>query len=335
MGMRVFVFEYVTGGGMLGADPAPSLVREGDMMLHALLSDLCAIPGVECLITRDSRLAAPNLPVDVHPVRCPDAFARIWTDAMAEADAVWPIVPEQGGALERVSAGVLAAGKVLLGSAPSAVRTAASKLRTARLLGELGVPVVPTFGSGDRIPPIPGAWVLKPDDGIGCLGIRVCRDRDTLCHQWEHLADRAAWVAQPFVQGMAGSLSLLAREGEATLLSVNRQRIAVMDDELVLLGCVVNGLGRRDGRFGQLAGDVAAALPGLWGYAGVDLVATPAGPQVLEVNPRLTTSYAGLRESLGVNPAALVLDLLFGDRPRDDILGGRAVDVCLEVASAA
>ena len=333
--MRILVFEYVTGGGMLGVGPAPSLVREGDMMLHALVSDLCAVPGVECLITRDSRLVPPNLPVDCRMVPSPDALAQVWTDAMAEVDAVWPIVPEQGGALERMSAGVLAAGKVLLGSAPSAVRTAASKLRTARLLGDLGVPVVPTFGSGDRIPPIPGAWVLKPDDGMGCLGIRVCRDRDTLCHHWEQLADRAAWVAQPFVQGTAGSLSLLAREGAATLLSVNRQRIAVMDDELVLLGCVVNGLGRPDGRLRRLAGDVAAALPGLWGYAGVDLIATPAGPQVLEVNPRLTTSYVGLRESLGVNPAELVIDLLFGDRPRDDNLGWRAVDVCLEVASAA
>jgi predicted ATP-grasp superfamily ATP-dependent carboligase len=156
-----------------------------------------------------------------------------------------------------------------------------------------------------------------------------------MCHHWEQLADRAAWVAQPFVQGTAGSLSLLAREGQATLLSVNRQRIAVMDDELVLLGCVVNGLGRTDGRLRRLAGDVAAALPGLWGYAGVDLIATPSGPQVLEVNPRLTTSYAGLRESLGVNPAELVLDLLFGDCPQVSHLGGRPVDVCLEVASAA
>jgi predicted ATP-grasp superfamily ATP-dependent carboligase len=31
---------------------------------------------------------------------------------------------------------------------------------------------------------------------------------------------------------------------------------------------------------------------------------------VLEVNPRLTTSYAGLRESIGANPAAWVLGML-------------------------
>ncbi len=327
--MRIFVFEYVTGGGLLGADAAPSLVREGDMMLHSLVCDLSALPGIECTIVRDARLPPTDLPADCRPVHSLESFPQIWAQTMAAADAVWPIVPEQEGALERVSAGVLAAGKVLLGSAPSAVRIAASKLKTARLLEDLGIPVVPTFGSGDRIPVIPGPWVLKPDDGAGCLGIRVCPDRDTLCHRWEQLAERAAYVAQPFVQGTAGSLSLLAREGQATLLGVNRQRIAVMDDALVLLGCVVNGMGRTDGRFRRLAGDVAAALPGLWGYAGVDLIATPAGPRVLEVNPRLTTSYVGLRESLGINPAGLVLDLLFGDRPAEESFAGRAVDVCL------
>ena len=36
----------------------------------------------------------------------------------------------------------------------------------------------------------------------------------------------------------------------------------------------------------------------------------PGGPVVLEINPRLTTSYVGLRPALGRNPAALVLELL-------------------------
>jgi tyramine---L-glutamate ligase len=35
---------------------------------------------------------------------------------------------------------------------------------------------------------------------------------------------------------------------------------------------------------------------------------------VLEINPRLTTSYAGLGRALGCNPAGLVLDLLYNAR---------------------
>ena len=42
---------------------------------------------------------------------------------------------------------------------------------------------------------------------------------------------------------------------------------------------------------------------------GVDFIETPRGPVVVEVNPRLTASYAGLRESLACNPARRLLDL--------------------------
>lgn len=48
------------------------------------------------------------------------------------------------------------------------------------------------------------------------------------------------------------------------------------------------------------------ALPGLRGHVGVDLVAAPDRCVVIEVNPRLTTSYVGLRRVLRANLAELV-----------------------------
>lgn len=45
--MRVFVFEYVTGGGMADRPIITGLFDEGDLMLKAVASDLLQIPGVE------------------------------------------------------------------------------------------------------------------------------------------------------------------------------------------------------------------------------------------------------------------------------------------------
>jgi predicted ATP-grasp superfamily ATP-dependent carboligase len=59
---------------------------------------------------------------------------------------------------------------------------------------------------------------------------------------------------------------------------------------------------------------VGRAVPGLRGYVGIDLIDTVAGAVVIEINPRLTTAYVGLRESLSRNPAALMLEA-FGDEP--------------------
>jgi predicted ATP-grasp superfamily ATP-dependent carboligase len=87
----------------------------------------------------------------------------------------------------------------------------------------------------------------------------------------------------------------------------------VVDGRLALTGLQVNAWPDTEGRLTGLAARIADAVPSLWGYVGVDLVLTADGPVVLEINPRLTTSYAGIRRALQVNVAAMVLGLLEGD----------------------
>jgi predicted ATP-grasp superfamily ATP-dependent carboligase len=127
------------------------------------------------------------------------------------------------------------------------------------------------------------------------------------------------------------SLSLLCCDGYARLLSVNRQHVHEADGALHFSGVTVNALPDADGCFADLAARIAAAIPGLWGHVGVDLVRAAGGPTVIEVNPRLTTSCAGLHGALGINLGALVLGL-----PRSlqaatlpDPGTGRAIDVRL------
>ena len=86
----------------------------------------------------------------------------------------------------------------------------------------------------------------------------------------------------------------------------------VHDNRFHFLGSTVNGLLDADGALERLAQQVAAALPTLWGYVGVDIILTDHGAVVLDVNPRLTAAYAGLHASIGCNPAGLVIDLLKG-----------------------
>jgi predicted ATP-grasp superfamily ATP-dependent carboligase len=66
-----------------------------------------------------------------------------------------------------------------------------------------------------------------------------------------------------------------------------------------------------------------ASIPGLRGYVGVDLVLTESDAVVIEVNPRLTTSYLGVRAALEENVAALVLAACAGRLPSVPPLGRR------------
>ncbi|MGB5733698.1 MAG: ATP-grasp domain-containing protein [Thiohalocapsa sp.] len=329
--MRIFVFEYITGGGYAERPMVADLAREGDLMLQALIRDLHAIPDVHLCTTRDTRLPELGFAIDVQPVSSRAELLRAWSVAVAEADAVWPIAPETEGVLELLSGWVEIAGRSLLSSRPDGVQIAGSKLATSRRLDERGVSVVPTWRPTELRLIGDGCWVLKPDRGVGCSGARLIRSQRLLADAIADLPDFEDWVVQPYLSGQAASLSLLVGNGQVELLGCNVQRIVLDDDQFILLGCEVNGLRCERAAYEQLSRAVVDALPGLWGYVGVDLAITDEGPVVLEVNPRLTTSYIGLSESLGCNVAAMVVDLM---RPRahdpETLLRPRRVDVDLE-----
>ena len=50
------------------------------------------------------------------------------------------------------------------------------------------------------------------------------------------------------------------------------------------------------------------SLPGLRGYIGIDFVLTEGKPFVVDVNPRLTTSFVGLRGVAGFNVAEAIVN---------------------------
>jgi predicted ATP-grasp superfamily ATP-dependent carboligase len=309
--VRILVCEFITGGG-LGDAPIPlQLAAEGMMMLEAVVKDLTALGGMALSTTRDSRLKPWALPLRVKEVSSTEMAWAQWRLMIDHAEAVWPIAPETGGVLERLSRLILEGRRILIGSQPEAVAIAASKLATARCLKKHGIAVVETVAAGSSIPDSDRGWVVKPDDGAGCEGIYYFKEREDVGRWLEH-RPYAGSVIQPYIAGIPASLSLLCRDGAARTLACNEQLIEIKGHRLHCSGIVVNAMpGDRD-RLEPLALEIARALSGLWGYVGVDIIVTPAGPVVIEINPRLTTSYVGLKASIGRNPAGLILSLLQG-----------------------
>ena len=125
-------------------------------------------------------------------------------------------------------------------------------------------------------------------------------------------------ILQPFIPGRALSTAALidAGDGRIDIFPLGEQRLT------------------NDGRFGyrggripavdlspvlaaaavDLVADACRSLPGLVGYVGFDLIASANAPHVriVEVNPRLTTSYVGYRRLTQENLAARVFSSLVG-----------------------
>ena len=302
---RIFVCEYITGGGLTGEPIPVALAAAGDAMLRALLDDLRAIPTVKTATTRDARLASLDPDIETQVISPTGSVWDRWEQCIEAADAVWPIAPETGGVLERLSRCVLDKNRTLIGCHPRAVQVTASKYCTARELKRHHIPVPDTVHPNTELPASDSGWVIKPDDGAGCEETYYFR-------RAEDVISSGKWtngsIVQPYIPGIPASLSVLCYHGSHTLLACNAQRIQISNYRLVYSGVAVNALGHRRHEFEELVKRVLEAMPGLRGYIGIDLVITESGPIVMEINPRLTEAYVGLRRSLGFNPAARVVD---------------------------
>ena len=298
-------------------------------MRDALLRDLAELDQYELVTLHDFRLAAPIQAKHSIAVS-PGKFKEQFTHVLGQVDMVWLIAPESKGTLLELSELCYEAekaenGPVFIGSGFDTMLTGTSKTLCYEALHAARIYTLPVHAGEDLIqePYYESLqhqhlekWVVKPEDGAGCEGIRV----------FESLHDLKGWIAQderyqhflaqPYQQGIASSFSMLCRNGKAWLLSCNQQHIELHNSAFKLTGVTVNGMLPYWQRFETIARKIAQMLPDALGYIGVDVIVAPETDKiyVLEINPRLTTSYVGLHDALNANPAKLILDCVLNDR---------------------
>ena len=322
--MRILVHEFFSGGGLAGRDVPVSLAREGSAMLAALIADLAAIGGHQIVTTADPRFAL-KAPPGVEVVTLSQQSSKRALDRLiSSADAVWLIAPETGRTLERLAVRVERQGKMLLGSSSSAIRRASDKAGLPRILALQGIPHPNTrVFSPKAVRELGYPMVLKPARGAGCEGVWLVRNARELRQAvgvGRDASPGARVLIQRYVPGMAASVSLLADGRRAVALTVNSQRMRMSRPFLYGGGQtpLSHPLAQRAA---QAAVRACEGLPGLRGYVGVDFVLTEAEPCVIEVNPRLTTAYLGVRSVMDDNVAALALAACAGKLPRAPAIG--------------
>lgn len=283
-------------------------------MRNALVHDACALGNkVVVAVAEGTSSPAGAEPCWITPER----HWQEWQGAMAAVDAVVVVAPETDDELLRLTALAGQTGCRYLGSGLESVRIAGSKRSTARHLAGEGVAVVPTYSSAEfqdlltRSSPhiLADEWVVKPDDGVGGGG---CRRVGIAAARELAIADTNLSV-QPFVAGFSGSLSILVGQGQTHVLARTHQHLAWHAEDVGLLGLGVNAWDLEWERAEDLAEAVTRALPDLAGFCGIDVLLTDRDELlVVEVNPRVTSSYPALNASLGMNPLALLQDLMVG-----------------------
>ncbi len=268
-------------------------------MRRALAEDFASLHGVRVVMTLDARLPdepGPWTVVRVGPGEEPDTFARL----ASEADYTLCVAPETDGVLEARARLIESVGGRSLGSLPEAISLCGDKLRLEEHFRAHGIPtprsvrVAPSQGLPHDFP-YPA--VLKPIDGVGSLNTFYVESATDV--PVAALVMNEA-LLQPFVPGVPLSASfLIDSSGHVRWMGIGRQIVS-----------------RHSGRFAYEGGFVphpitgqtsellraVQSVPGLHGWIGVDFVWDESnGITLLEINPRVTTSYVGWRS---VHPSA-------------------------------
>ena len=286
-------------------------------MVRALASDFADLDDVRVSLMRDFRLVPiRDHRITQHVVRGVRHEAEVFAKLASQSDWTVVIAPECEGFLVDRICRVKSAGGNLLGPSPAVAELAADKQRTAEHLASVGVPVPEgqTWSPGDRLPVdffYPA--VLKPIDGVGSIGVRLIgSSTDKPCDTG--LTD-ALMRLERYCVGIPVSVSMLCGPAGNIALAPCLQRL---DDrrELQYLGGELPLETPVAQRAMSLASLAIRNFPQTVGYIGVDLVLGSSvdgtSDVVIEVNPRLTTSYVGLRAASHINLAQAMIDVAGG-----------------------
>jgi predicted ATP-grasp superfamily ATP-dependent carboligase len=281
-------------------------------MLKALLEDLRAWGRFPVLTTLDVRLRGESLPADRVVALDGKAYPTSLVELAASCGTALIVAPETGGTLERLSALMLDAGVCLLGSRPEAVAVAADKWECHRRFTLAGLPTPQTVrttpaDAGSAAERLGFPLVVKPIRGAGCEGVGLVRRAGMLEHALDQPALRLgeSLLLQRYVDGTHASVSLLVTGGDSVAVSLNEQRVRA-GIPFVYQGGVASIPHTKRALALDLARQAVALVPGLRGYVGVDLILTDEGCSIIEINPRLTTSYVGVRRVIDVNLAQVI-----------------------------
>ncbi len=166
--------------------------------------------------------------------------------------------------------------------------------------------------------------VFKPITEVGCCGLSVVKDKDHVVAAVEKITKKSLnehFIVQELIEGISVSASVISTGEKALPVTLNKQMVTLgsPNEESSYNGGNVPFDHVLEKEAFSAAQTAVESISGLRGYVGVDMVLTVDGPVVIEVNPRLTTSYIGLRTVVNFNVAQAIVDAVLRQRLPENV----------------
>ena len=147
--------------------------------------------------------------------------------------------------------------------------------------------------------------VAKTIDGLGADMLYIFKDRNDLENNKNFLTKKH--IYQKFIKGQVAGVNIFSKDGIFEILSLNEQIYERKSaNQIFLKEMRIGAFNDHIIDFKHIVQDILKGFTGYDGFFGMDFIISENNEIFfLEINPRLTTSYTFLRESIGFNPAEL------------------------------
>jgi len=322
--LNLLLFECFSGGRYADQKLSSSILSEAYGMMRGLISD-CKAAGHRVTTFLDSRLmpfSPANEADKIVNVSSPYDLYKKLKEFSSLVDAVYVIAPESGQVLEKLLETIEASGGTSLNCEIATIKHFSNKIRAHETFEKIGLKVPETIlpdiqqkvGNIERLAEEMGyPLIFKPIDGVSCSGLSLVRNRNNIAGAVKKIAQESTskqFVVQKMITGEATSACVISTGDKALAVSLNMQRVTLSppEGESTYDGGVVPFNHRLEVEALKAAERAVEASIGMKGYVGVDMILTEEEPVMIEVNPRLTTSYIGLRREANFNIADAITD---------------------------
>ncbi|MFX1478782.1 MAG: ATP-grasp domain-containing protein [Promethearchaeota archaeon] len=332
----ILIFEFASGGGFSQVNIPISLLCEGFGMLNSIITDFKLL-DFEIFTLLDFRifdLSRFLLADNIIQINNNENYLRKFKISLDKCNYVFIIAPESSNILYKLTKFVKKFDKILLSTNLEGIVLGSSKLNTYYFFKSSKMRTPKTYKiplSGGKLDQdfifqkfdkLKSPIVIKPEDGVGAESIYYFETHDQILkffHEYKNiLNDNRTYIIQEFIGGSDLSASLIGFTNTINshisiplILSINSQDINLQNP---------NYKSEYFGGYTPVKNHKEITLElelmfkkidfsAFRGYFGIDFIHREKSEyHFIEINPRLTTSYIGLRNVINLNPANLILD---------------------------
>jgi len=334
MGSKIFVYEFISGGGFNNIKIPSSLFCEGFGMLRSIVADFKYL-DLELISLLDNRIRylSEILNLDsIKYVESDDDYKKEFLSRVKESEYCFIIAPEFSNILSELSQIVIKNNKELLSVNLKGIEIASSKYKTYKyfLSHHLKTPetyLIPLENEYplkkyiiDKFKQIGAPIIIKPNDGVGAESIFKIENEselNRLLDNFESSFEKGRnYIIQEFIGGQNLSVSLLNsihkwNRNEPIILSISSQNIQINKNNKTseYLGgeTPIEEFYEKRAQLENILKKVKFSEFG--SLYGIDFILKDKNIFFIEINPRLTTSYIGIRRIINQNPVNILMNL--------------------------